>query len=89
MDEIQWQDQPGRVGYFVTKGVQPDTYTIHRRCTFCGTLSHTSVPGPGLWAWEHGEFVQNAFPDLDPGQREQIMTGTHSGCWDDMMGEEY
>lgn len=88
MSEIAWQDQPGRNGYFVTKGVQPDTYTIHRRCPFCGQMAHVTVPGPGLWAWEHGEFVQTAFPDLTPDEREQIMTGTHPECWDAMFGDD-
>ena len=85
---MEWQDQPGRHGYFVTRGATPDTYTIHRRCEFCGDLSHTTVPGPGLWAWEHGEFVQVAFPTLTSDQREQVLTGTHPACWDATFPEE-
>lgn len=81
-EEIRWQDQPGRDRYFVTKGATPDTYTIHRRCPFCGELSHVTVPGPGLWAWEHGEFVQRAFPTLSASEREQVLTGSHGTCWD-------
>lgn len=88
MTEMAWQDQPGRHGYFVTKGVQMDTYTIHRRCPLCGLLAHVTVPGPGLWAWEHGDFVQVAFPSLTPDEREMVMTGTHPACWDAMMGDE-
>lgn len=85
--EMEWQDQPGRSGYFVTKGVQMDTYTIHRRCPFCGELAHVTVPGKGLWAWEHGEFVQVAFPDLNAEEREMVMTGTHGACWDEAFPE--
>ena len=81
MDDIQWQYQTGRDGYFVTTGAALDTYTIHRRCPFCGKMSHTTVPGPGLWAWEHGEFVQTAFPTLSADEREQVMSGIHGECW--------
>lgn len=84
-DEIRWQDQSGRDRYFVTKGATPDTYTIHRRCPFCAELSHVTVPAQGLWDWEHGEFVQRAFPTLTATEREQVMTGTHGECWDKFM----
>jgi hypothetical protein len=84
---MEWQDQPGRHGYFVTTGAAPDTYTIHRKCPFCGEPSHVIVPGPGLWAWEHGEFAQIAFPTLSADEREQVMTGTHGVCWDRHMKE--
>lgn len=87
MGEIQWQNQAGRHGYFVTKGVKPDTYTVHRRCQFCQKMAHTTVPAQGLWDWEHGKFAQDAFPDLTVDEREQVMTGTHPACWDKVMGE--
>ncbi len=87
MGEIRWQHQPGRDRYFVTKGAAFDPYPIHRRCPFCAELSHTTVPGPGLWAWEHGELVQRAFPTLTAAEREQVISGTHGECYDRFMEE--
>jgi hypothetical protein len=36
-----------------------------------------------------GYLIQDAFPDLDLESREQLISGTHSECWDKMMkGDE-
>jgi hypothetical protein len=42
-----------------------------------------------LGVWEigvvkraQGEYIQDAFPTLSAGEREQLMTGIHSECWD-------
>lgn len=32
--------------------------------------------------------VQRAFPDLTAGEREQLINGTHSACFDEMFPEE-
>jgi hypothetical protein len=34
------------------------------------------------------KHVQDAFPYLSAGEREQIMTGTHPECWEKMFPEE-
>lgn len=39
-------------------------------------------------AWENGELIQNAMPDLTPDQREFIKTGTTAEEWDETFGEE-
>lgn len=65
-----------------------DEYLIIRDCNICGNESRVIVPAQGLWDWEHGKFVQQAMPDLNPEQREMVMTGTHLACWDSMMGGE-
>ncbi len=33
-------------------------------------------------------FIQNAFPELTPDQREQIISGTHPKCWAKMFGDD-
>jgi hypothetical protein len=38
--------------------------------------------------WRGGELIQNAFPDMDPGERELLITGTHDACWDKLFSEE-
>jgi hypothetical protein len=89
----------GRPGYVVVNAsmvedrglpysLSPNEYLIVRDCSFCGKGAVTVVPAQGLWDWEHGKFAQDAFPDLTADQREQVMTGTHSECWDRYMKEE-
>jgi hypothetical protein len=36
----------------------------------------------------NGAKVQDAFPTLSPALREQIITGTHPACWDEIFGDE-
>ena len=36
--------------------------------------------------WENGEYIQNVFPDLTPGQREFIMTGITDEEWEKHIG---
>jgi hypothetical protein len=33
-------------------------------------------------------FVQNALPELTPGQREQLMNGSHEACFDAAFPDE-
>ncbi|MFY3742238.1 MAG: hypothetical protein HMLIMOIP_002702 [Candidatus Nitrosomirales archaeon] len=41
-----------------------------------------------LIKWHYGMFIQDAFPELTPGERELIQTGTHSECFDAMFDED-
>ena len=38
--------------------------------------------------WKHGLHAQDAFPNLTPGQREFIISGTTEEEWDQMFGEK-
>ena len=94
MAELNFTDftpQEGRHGYVVVNApmvedmnlpisLARDEYAIVRNCTFCEGGTATIVHGQGLWEWEHGTFAQHAFPELTPGEREQLITGTHSEC---------
>ena len=42
----------------------------------------TDVDETGYVAWQNGQNIQDALPELDPDQRELLMTGTHAHCWD-------
>lgn len=56
-------------------------------------------PKPASCAYNRGEYAQVAFPELDKALREQIISGTHPKCWEEMFafdedaseddGEEY
>ena len=47
--------------------------------------SFISVLKENYLKWEEGEYIQCAFPDLDPEQREIIKTGICGTCWDKMF----
>ena len=77
----QQPQQPGRPGYVVLHTEDPGVYRILRKCMLCGKDSDVEVPAQGLWDWEHGAFVQKAFPGLSPAEREVVMNGTHDECF--------
>ena len=56
-----------------------------RRCLHCGEHGYLELPTEGIAKYEGGAFVQDAFPDLDKALREQIISGTHPKCWDEMF----
>lgn len=65
-----------------------DSYTVSSRCA-CGTKTEATVPGPALFRYNQGAFVQDAFPMLSIGQREALfISGTCATCWDAIFGDE-
>lgn len=57
-------------------------------CMFCGKGGTVVVPKAGIEAYQAGAFIQDAFPRESADVREQIMTGTHPACWDEMLGPD-
>ena len=53
-----------------------------RRCRICNETGTVTVETDQLEDYNNGAMIQNAFPDLSPGEREQLMTGIHPDCWD-------
>lgn len=56
-----------------------------RRCLHCGDEGLLELPNEGIAKYEAGAFVQEAFPDLPRELREQIISGTHPKCWEEMF----
>ena len=56
-----------------------------RRCPHCGEHGYLELPVEGIAKREAGAFVQDAFPDLPRDLREQIISGTHPKCWEEMF----
>lgn len=61
---------------------------IGKRCPLCGETSLVEVPEEGYKRYREGAFVQDAFPELSVGERETIISGSHSKCFDDAFGED-
>jgi|tagenome__1003787_1003787.scaffolds.fasta_scaffold11569387_2 hypothetical protein len=57
-------------------------------CPICGFTGVVEASEAGLERWEGGALIQRALPELDAGTREQLMTGTHPHCWEQMFGED-
>lgn len=57
-------------------------------CSECGETASLTVKREGYEKWKAGEFIQRALPELSSDERELLMTGTHSACWDAMWAEE-
>lgn len=55
------------------------------RCFHCGEKGILALPDEGIAKYESGAFVQDAFPDLPRELREQIISGTHPKCWEEMF----
>lgn len=79
--------QPNRPGYVILRTDDPGVYTMLRTCPLCGQPSEVDVPAQGLWDYEHGAFVQKAFPGLSAAEREMVMNGSHEACFNAAFAE--
>jgi len=55
-------------------------------CPFCGGATKVEVNEKDYWDWQDGELVQVAFPYLSADEREALISGICSTCWDKMFG---
>lgn len=56
------------------------------RCGMCGEEGVVVVPYVGFLEWHFGKLIQDALPDLDLPTREQMISGLHPKCWNEMTG---
>lgn len=63
---------------------------ITRTSTYSGIKRSLDLPvtEEQLRAYSRGELLQNAFPNLTPGQREFIKTGITQSEWVEIFGED-
>ena len=57
-------------------------------CPFCGKESFLTLSANDFNAWQNGELVQNAFPYLDANERELLVSGICSECWEKTFSTE-
>jgi hypothetical protein len=68
---------------------QDTTIVTTARCLFCGQTGTVRVPVAALRSWiDGGVAIQAAFPMLSPGEREQLLNGTHGACFDAAFADE-
>jgi hypothetical protein len=59
-----------------------------RRCPVCLKTGFVDVKEDELFTYLRGEYVQTAFTSLTIPLREQIISGVHPECWQEMWGQE-
>jgi hypothetical protein len=59
-----------------------------RRCPVCYKTGTVMVDETELFVYLRGEYVQTAFKTLSVPLREQIISGVHPKCWEEMFGQE-
>ncbi len=73
-----------------------ETKEISAKCRQCGKIETTKVLRSDLIRYDQGEYIQVAFPEATPDQRELILQsgphgffiGSKCGCWDEMFPVE-
>ena len=56
-------------------------------CIRCGTVHLLTLDKDKVRRWQGGEHVQNVFPEMTPGQRELLISGTCEQCFDILFRE--
>ena len=62
--------------------------TVMTICPICRKSNLINVCSDDYEAWQNGTLIQDAFPYLSAEDRECLMTGFCSECWDKMFGME-
>lgn len=59
---------------------------ITRQSLISGITRTLEIPvtDEQLAAWQSGAYIQDAMPELDPAQREFLMTGITADEWDEL-----
>ncbi len=58
------------------------------QCPFCGHAHEIEVNEADYWDWQDGALAQDAFPYLSADERELLISGIDSECWNKMFGGE-
>jgi len=64
---------------------------IQRRSILTGVFTTLELPvtQEQINRWQHGgELIQDVFPDLTPGQREFLLSGTTEEDWNRLFPED-
>lgn len=62
--------------------------TVETYCPMCHQFHYVEVNERDFYAWQSGKLAQDAFPYLTAEEREMLISGICSDCWDKMFGEE-
>lgn len=60
-------------------------------CMFCNKPGHIELTDEQFARYSnkrHGDHIQDVLPDVSIADREMLITGSHSECFDKMFAEE-
>ena len=57
-------------------------------CWYCKKSGSLTVRAKAYSEFQNGTLVQEAFPDLEAPLREQLKTGVHPECWNNMLNPD-
>ena len=58
-------------------------------CPHCRKVTQVAVDSASYDLWKKGSFIQSAFTKSTMNERELLMTGFHSHCWDEVFGSDW
>lgn len=62
---------------------------ITPKCPHCGEAIEMEVDAEGYRRWAlEGWLIQKALPDMTVAEREMLMTGFHTKCWDEVFADQ-
>jgi hypothetical protein len=61
-----------------TNSITPVTKTCRR----CRVITPFILDTTRYQVWQSGQLIQSVFPDMDPEDRETLITGICPECWD-------
>lgn len=64
------------------------TLSFDGPCIYCKKAHHLKVDAEAAIKFRDGGYAQNCFPELTPGEREFLISGICSDCWDKMFKED-
>jgi hypothetical protein len=62
-----------------------ETTILTKPCFVCGEDGFVVVSQASYDKWKQGVHIQDAMPEMPAPLREQLMTGTHPKCWEEMF----
>lgn len=62
--------------------------TLSTTCPICKTETEIAVSASDYLEWVEGKSAQDAFPYLSANEREAIISGICSKCWDNMFSTD-
>ena len=57
------------------------------KCFVCGNTGTVEVPFANYLKRKEGALIQDAYPDMDKAEREQMVSGIHPMCWEAVYGK--
>lgn len=64
--------------------IEGDNVVYSGPCVRCGKGQQAVVKLDNVYEWEQGSLIQDAFPYLDAGEREFLISGICPVCFDNL-----